>query len=101
MIDIDWLGCGDPLTFIALTYMALLDMQYDTDYVKYLLAEMNTSESEYKAFLFYTLVYCVDFMGERGMTFCGKTVDVNTEIVNKLNRIYENLFTELQSLLEA
>ncbi len=101
VIDIDWLGCGDPLSFIALTYMALLDMQYDTDYVNYLLAEMGDSESEYKAFLFYALVYCVDFMGERGMTFCGKTVQVDTEIVNKLNRIYENLFTELQTLLEA
>lgn len=101
IIDVDWLGCGDPLSFVALTHMALLDMQCDASYVNYLLAEMHISESEYKVFLFYTLLYCVDFMGERGMTFCGKSVEVNPEIIHKLNGIYEKVFAELQILLQS
>lgn len=92
VVDIDWLGCGDPLTFVALTNMALLDMQYDTDYVDFLLDEMGASAIERKVFLFYSLLYCVDFMGERGTTFNGKTVEVNESIIKKLNCIYDHLY---------
>lgn len=46
---------------------------------------------EYNGYLFYTLMYCVDFMGERGMRFMDKTIEVNGEIVNRLNRIYDDL----------
>jgi len=92
VVDIDWLGCGDPLTFVALTNMALLDMQNDTDYADFLLDEMGASEIERKVFLFYSLLYCVDFMGERGTTFNGKTVEVNESIIKKLNCIYDHLY---------
>lgn len=92
VVDIDWLGCGDPLTFVALTNMALLDMQYDTDYVTFLLEEMGASEIERKVFLFYSLLYCIDFMGERGTTFNDKTIEVNESIINKLNCIYDQLY---------
>lgn len=91
IIDIDWMGLGDKLTFAALTNMAFLDLGYDTDYVKYILEEMQVDGAEKKAFLFYTLMYCVDFMGERGMRFMDKTIEVNGEIVNRLNRIYDEL----------
>ena len=92
IIDIDWMGVGDSLTFIALTYVALLNMDYETDYVDYLLEEKGCSNSERKAFLFYCLLYCVDFMGERGMQFGDKKIDVNDGIVRKLNQIYEGLW---------
>lgn len=91
IIDIDWMGVGDRLTFAALTNMAFLDLGYDTDYVKYILEEMQVDDAEKRAFLFYTLMYCVDFMGERGMRFMDKTIEVNGEIVNRLNRIYDDL----------
>lgn len=94
IIDIDWMGIGDKLTFVALTNMALLDLEYDTDYVKYILEEMQINEIEKKAFLFYTLMYCVDFMGERGMRFMDKTVEVNEQIINRLNGIYDRLWDE-------
>lgn len=94
IIDIDWIGSGDRLTYVALTNMALLDLGYDTDYVNYILEEMQVSEVEKKAFLFYTLMYCVDFMGERGMQFMGRTVEVNEQIVDKLNGIYDLLWAE-------
>lgn len=92
IIDIDWMGVGDNLTFIALTYIALLNMNYETDYVDYLLEERCCSDLEMKAFLFYALVYCVDFMGERGSKFGDKEIEVNAEIINRLNQIYEMLW---------
>lgn len=98
IIDIDWMGIGDKLTYVALTNMALLNLEYDTNYVKYILEEMQVSDVEKKAFLFYTLMYCVDFMGERGMQFMDKTIEVNEQIINRLNRIYEKLWQEWSAI---
>ena len=92
IIDVDWIGIGDNLTFIALTYIALVNMDYETDYVDYLLEERGCNEIELKAFLFYCLIYCVDFMGERGMQFGDKKIEVNDEIIHRLNRIYDDLW---------
>lgn len=94
IVDIDWMGIGDKLTYVALTNMALLNMEYDTDYVQYILEEMQISDVEKKAFLFYTLMFCVDFMGERGMRFMDKTVEVNEQIIDRLNGIYDWLWDE-------
>lgn len=96
IIDIDWMGTGDRLTFAALTNMALLDLGYATDYVEYILEEMRADEEERRAFLFYTLLFCVDFMGERGMQFLDKRVEVNERIVDRLNGIYDRLWEEWQ-----
>ena len=94
IIDIDWIGIGDVLTFAALTYVALLNMECDTDYVRYILDEMNVDSRQYKAFRFYALMYCVDFMSERGTKFKDKTVEVNVRIVDRLNTIYDQLWNE-------
>lgn len=94
IIDVDWIGIGDKLTYVALTKMALLNLEYDTDYVTYILEEMHLSKPQREAFLFYTLLYCVDFMGERGMRFMDKTVEVNPQIIDRLNHIYDRLWTE-------
>ncbi len=96
VIDVDWIGVGDVLTFVALTNMALLNLGYDTDYVRFLLEEMQLSEEEKTAFLFYNLLYCVDFMGERGTCFLDKTVEAGQETVNRLNGIYDQLWKEWQ-----
>lgn len=92
IIDIDWIGIGDNLTFIALTYVALLNMELETDYVEYLLKERGCNASEMKAFCFYSLLFCVDFMGERGTQFGDKKIEVNEEIIKRLNQIYEMLW---------
>lgn len=92
IIDIDWMGVGDRLTFVALTNVALLNMEYDTDYVDYIIEELHIKETEKKAFLFYSLLYCVDFMGERGMKFMDKNVAVNQQIIERLNGIYDELW---------
>ena len=55
---------------------------------------MNLNTIEEKAFLFYTLMFCVDFMGERGMQFMDKKIEVNEEIVDRLNKLYHKLYQE-------
>lgn len=92
IIDIDWMGIGDNLTFIALTNVALLNMNYETDYIDYLLEERGCNDLEMKAFWFYSLLYCVDFMGERGTQFGDKKVEVNEKSIKRLNQIYEMLW---------
>ena len=94
IIDVDWMGFGDRLTFIALTHMALLNLQYDTTYTQYLLDQLPITPEQQRAFQFYTLMYCVDFMGERGSTFLGRSVPVNDEIIARLNHIYAQLWTQ-------
>ncbi len=94
IIDIDWMGIGDQLTFVAMTNVALLNMDCDTDYVNYILEEMQVNETEKQAFLFYSLLYCVDFMGERGMQFMDKKIEVNDTVISRLNGLYERLWSE-------
>lgn len=94
IIDIDWMGLGDMLTFVAMTKVALLNMDLDTKYIDYLLDEIRPNKTEYKAFVFYCLIYCVDFMGERGMQFLDKTIPVNESIIKRLNKIFEIFMEE-------
>ena len=94
IIDIDWIGLGDMLTFAAMTRVALLNMDLDTKYIDYLLDEIHPNAIEHKAFIFYCLVYCVDFMGERGMQFLDKTIPVNKGIIKRLNDIFDFLMEE-------
>lgn len=97
IIDIDWMGLGDVLTFVAMTKVALLNMDMDTKYIDYLLDELHPGPMEYKAFVFYCLAFCVDFMGERGMQFLDKTIPVNEHIINRLNGIFDLLIEEWNS----
>ena len=94
IIDIDWMGFGDMLTFVALTRVSLLNMDLDTKYIDYLLDEIRPNTIEYKAFIFYCLIYCVDFMGEIGMQFLDKTIPVNENIIERLNDIFDFLMEE-------
>lgn len=94
IIDIDWMGFGDMLTFVAMTKVALLNMNLDTKYIDYLLDEIHPNTIEYKAFVFYCLLFCVDFMGERGMQFLDKKIPVNESIIKRLNDIFDILMEE-------
>ncbi|RHR11471.1 hypothetical protein DWX49_18605 [Blautia sp. AF19-34] len=88
------MGFGDMLTFVALTRVSLLNMDLDTKYIDYLLDEIRPNTIEYKAFIFYCLIYCVDFMGEIGMQFLDKTIPVNENIIERLNDIFDFLMEE-------
>ncbi|WP_161635445.1 hypothetical protein [Ruminococcus albus] len=41
-------------------------------------------------------MYCVDFMGERGMQFTDKYIEVNEQIIDRLNSIYDLLWKEFE-----
>ncbi|MCI9617676.1 MAG: aminoglycoside phosphotransferase family protein [Eubacterium sp.] len=101
IIDIDWMGLGDMLTFVAMTKVALLNMDLDTQYIDYILDEIQPPLMEYKAFVFYCLLYCVDFMGERGMQFLDKTIPVNESIIKRLNDIFDILMEEWNNCCEG
>ena len=73
---------------------SLLDLQYDTDYTDFLLEAFSPNQTQRKAFTFYTLLYCVDFLGERGSIFLDKRVPVSPEIINKLNHIFDGLWED-------
>lgn len=100
IIDIDWMGFGDILTFVAMTRVALLNMDLDTRYIDHLLDEMQPNTMEHKAFVFYCLMFCVDFMGERGMQFLDKTIPVNESIIRRLNNIFDMLMEEWNKCCE-
>lgn len=89
VVDIDEIAFGDKLTYIALMRIALLNMEIDDCICDDILCEMNADHAQKRAELFYCLMYCVDFMGERGMTFNGRKVEVSEEIIDRLNGIFE------------
>lgn len=98
VIDIDWMGLGDNITFVAMTKVALLNMNLDTKYIDYLLEEMHLNNEQSRAFIFYCLLFCVDFMGERGTQYLDKVVPVNQEIIDRLNSIYDCFMRQCEEL---
>lgn len=80
---------------MALTNMALISLGYDTKYVEYIMNEMNSLEIERKILKLYTLVFCLDFMGEKGMKFKDKVIKVSTSQIKMLNEMYDNLYNEI------
>ncbi len=44
-------------------------MNLDIKYIDYLLDEIHPNTIEYKAYVFYCLMYCVDFMGKEVCSF--------------------------------
>ena len=95
IIDLDWMGFGDLLYFVGYNNLALLDMEVDTNYIDYMIRELNLNDFQKQIVLFYTLVFCVDFMSEKGQTFQDKEIYVDDKIVNKLNTIYDNIINQI------
>jgi hypothetical protein len=99
IVDVDEICYGDSLLVVGLTNMALLSMREDTKYVDYWLKEIDANDSQRKAVKFYTLFYCVDFMGEQGMRFGNdKNVPPNQEVIDLLNATYSELISEYKYL---
>jgi len=96
IVDIDEICYGDPLLVIGLTNMALLAMETDTKYTDFWLDEINANNIQRKAVTFYTLLYCIDFMGEQGMRFGNdSTVSYNQKKVDLLKSIFNKLLESL------
>lgn len=69
IVDLDWICFGDDLYAIALTRMSLLDSGRDDDYVDCWIEERGVTGAERAALEYYTLVFCLDFMSEKGTRF--------------------------------
>lgn len=95
VIDFDWICFGDRIYYIALTNMALIAFRYDTRYVDYLMKEIKASEIEKDILKLYTLVFCVDFMSEKGMKFKDRVVEVTQNEIEDLNKTYDKIYNEL------
>jgi len=96
IVDVDEICYGDPLLVIGLTHMALLAMGADTIYIDYWLDEVRANAVQRKTITFYTLLFCIDFMGEQGMRFDnGNVVSVNQEKAALLKTIYFDLLGRL------
>lgn len=98
IVDLDWIGAGDKLTYVAMTEVALMNMGCDTDYPRFIIEEMKLSDIQRKAYTFYKLMFCVDFMGERGMQFGDKRVEVSPQVIERLNDIYDRLWSEWENM---
>ena len=96
IVDVDEMGYGDPLSVIGLTNMALLAMDTDTKYIDFWLDAINASETQRKIVTLYTLLYCIDFMSERGTCFGNdNVVPVNQKEVELFSSIFNKLITAI------
>lgn len=95
IVDLDGICYGDSLFTVALTNMALLNEDFDNKYIEYWLDEMQVTDIQRKAVLFYTLVFCIDFMGEQGMSFPNGIKVYNEAKIHRLKKIYGNLIARL------
>jgi len=92
IVDVDEICYGDSFLVVGLTNMALLSMEADTKYIDYWLDELKANDAQRKAVQFYTLLYCIDFMGEQGMCFNNnKEVLIDQIKIDLLNSIYNKL----------
>jgi hypothetical protein len=97
IIDLDWICFGDRLYVIALTTMSLLSMHVDLEYVDYWKKLENLNNMQETVLLFYILVFCVDFMSEKGMRFNKEETDkVNTDGIIFLENTFEIYYKNLQ-----
>ena len=97
IIDLDWICFGDRLYVIALTTMSLLSMHADLEYVEYWKKLEKLSKMQETVLLFYILVFCIDFMSEKGMRFNKEETDqVNTNEKIFLENTFEIYFKNLQ-----
>ena len=92
IVDIDGICYGDPLLAVGLTNASLLAMKMDTAYVDHWLDELHATPAQRKAVMLYTLIFCIDFMGEQGMKFDNNTtITVNQETVKLLNSMLKSI----------
>jgi len=90
IIDLDWICFGDRLYAIALTTMALLNMHADLEYVECWKDLEKLNKIQEKVLLFYILVFCIDFMSEKGMKFNKEEIaQVHKEEIILLEDLFE------------
>ncbi|MGA1549848.1 MAG: phosphotransferase family protein [bacterium] len=96
-VDLDQMAFGDPLFHISLMNMALLANNESQDLVAIWLDQLSATETQRIMVNFYTLIHCVSFMGENGMSF-NKEGFFCQENHQKLDQIFQQLLSELKGV---
>jgi hypothetical protein len=87
---------GDPLQPVALTYVALLSENCETDYIEFWCDEMRLDDVERKVLNLYSAIICVDFLSEIGQTFNkAAPIGFDEKKVKRLNEILEILLAKI------
>ena len=90
IVDTDGVCFGDPVFTLGLTNMALLAQGADTDYVEYWLDAIEASRQQREMVVVYSLVFCLNFLGELGQVF-NQTVEYSEARAETLCGIFERL----------
>ncbi len=69
IVDVDMVCFGDPLFTVGLTRMALLNLDYNPDYIGYWSEHLHLGEMQRQILTAYTALFCVNFMSEIGQKF--------------------------------
>jgi hypothetical protein len=91
IVDVDDLCFGDPLLVLALTRMALLANDWDTDYIHDWAYAWQLTGYQSEALDFYTALFCVTFMGEIGQKFNKDSAIIDNEKVVRYLKILDSL----------
>jgi aminoglycoside phosphotransferase (APT) family kinase protein len=91
IVDVDDLCFGDPLLVLALTRMALLANDWETDYVHHWASAWQLSGYQSEALDFYTALFCVTFMGEIGQKFNKDSAIIDSGKVVRYENILDSL----------
>ena len=94
IVDVDFVCFGDNLLTTALTQMSLINMRADLDYIDYWCEAANVTDQQREVLVFYTALFCVDFMGELGQKFNKDHPEsINRERVRRLNDALDELLS--------
>jgi aminoglycoside phosphotransferase (APT) family kinase protein len=92
IVDVDFVCFGDPLFTAALTQMALLSMGADLDYTDAWCAALALDSHQRAILIFYTCMFCVDFMSEVGHDANQNSATADEgQRVERLTTIFERL----------
>lgn len=97
IVDLDWICFGDRLYTIALTRMSLLESGNDLEYIDFWAEAESLDHARREALDLYTLLFCIDFMGEKGMKFNKAAAD---PVPERLVRLDEGIFESLYGAIE-
>jgi hypothetical protein len=76
---------------LALTRMALLANDWETDYIDYWGSAWRLSGYQTEALDFYTALFCVTFMGEIGQKFNKDSVIIDSDKIARYEEILDSL----------
>jgi len=94
IVDVDFVCFGDNLLTTALTQMSLINSRADLDYIDYWCEAADVTEQQREVLVFYTALFCVDFMGELGQQFNrDRPESINRERVLELNDALDKLLS--------